>query len=382
MIYLDNAATTKIKKEVLDEMMPYLTDCYGNASAVYSLAAGSRNAIDRARDAAARLLSTDAGNIYFTSGGSESDNWAIKMAALYPLTEHGGKHIITTRIEHPAVINTCKALENMGFEVTYVPVDRYGYVEPSDIEAAVRKDTVLISVMTANNEIGTIEPVAETGRIARQHGVIFHTDAVQAFGQIPINPEEMNIDLLSASSHKLYGPKGTGLLYVGSRASGLRSFINGGSQERNKRAGTENTAGIAGFGKACELALKYMDQRALKEKELRDHMIQRILSEIPHSVLNGPAVDQDSDVRRLPNNVNISFPGNDSQTLLIRLDMAGICASAGSACAAGAPEPSHVLRAIAVSDEQLNSTLRFSLSDDTTLEEIDSTVDVLRQIVK
>ncbi|MGN0270771.1 MAG: cysteine desulfurase family protein [Candidatus Weimeria sp.] len=375
MIYLDNAATTQMKQEVLDEMMPYFRENYGNASAVYELGNKSKYAIDVARDRAAALLHTKAERIFFTSGGSESDNWAIIKTA--QRLKGKGHHLITTAIEHPAVINTMKALEDEGFEVTFLPVDEKGFVTPEQVEEAIRDDTILISVMFANNEIGTIEPIEEIGRIAHEHGILFHTDAVQAFGQLPIDPDEMNIDLLSASAHKIYGPKGVGLLYLSPKASRIRSLIHGGGQERNKRAGTENVPGIVGFGKACELAASSINERMQKESALRDYFVKRVLNEIPLTYINGAAGDN-----RLPGNANIGFKFVEAESELIMLDGKGIAASSGSACTAGSIDPSHVLLAIGRDETEARESLRFTLSDSTTMEELDRTVEVLKETVE
>lgn len=364
-----------MKQEVLDEMMPYFREYFGNASAVYELGNKSKYAIDVARDRAAALLHTKAERIFFTSGGSESDNWAIIKTA--QMLKDKGHHLITTAIEHPAVINTMKALEDEGFEVTFLPVDEKGFVTPEQVEEAIRDDTILISVMFANNEIGTIEPIEEIGRIAHEHGILFHTDAVQAFGQLPIDPDEMNIDLLSASAHKIYGPKGVGLLYLSPKASRIRSLIHGGGQERNKRAGTENVPGIAGFGKACELAASSINERMQKESALRDYFVKRVLNEIPLTYINGAAGDN-----RLPGNANIGFKFVEAESELIMLDGKGIAASSGSACTAGSIDPSHVLLAIGRDETEARESLRFTLSDSTTMEELDRTVEVLKETVE
>lgn len=375
MIYLDNAATTQMKQEVLDEMMPYFREYYGNASAVYEIGNKSKYAIDVARDRAAALLHTKAERIFFTSGGSESDNWAIIKTA--EMLKDKGHHLITTAIEHPAVINTMKALEDEGFEVTFLPVDEKGFVNPEQVEEAIRDDTILISVMFANNEIGTIEPIEEIGCIAHEHGILFHTDAVQAFGQLPIDPDQMNIDLLSASAHKIYGPKGVGLLYLSPKASRIRSLIHGGGQERNKRAGTENVPGIVGFGKACELAASTINERMQQESSLRDYFIKKVLDEIPFTYVNGASGDD-----RLPGNANIGFKFVEAESELIMLDQKGIAASSGSACTAGSIDPSHVLLAIGRDETEARESLRFTLSDATTKEELDKTVDVLKETVE
>ena len=364
-----------MKQEVLDEMMPYFREYYGNASAVYELGNKSKYAIDVARDRAAALLHTKAERIFFTSGGSESDNWAIIKTA--QMLKGKGHHLITTAIEHPAVINTMKALEDEGFEVTFLPVDEKGFVTPEQVEEAIRDDTILISVMFANNEIGTIEPIEEIGRIAHEHGILFHTDAVQAFGQLPIDPDEMNIDLLSASAHKIYGPKGVGLLYLSPKASRIRSLIHGGGQERNKRAGTENVPGIVGFGKACELAASSINERMQKESALRDYFVKRVLNEIPLTYINGAARDN-----RLPGNANIGFKFVEAESELIMLDGKGIAASSGSACTAGSIDPSHVLLAIGRDETEARESLRFTLSDSTIMEELDRTVEVLKETVE
>ena len=371
MIYLDNAATTKPKKEVIEAMMPYLTDYYGNPSAIYQFAGEAKAAIENARESCARQIGAKASAIHFTSGGTESDNWALVQAVrLNP----DKKHIIIIRIEHHAILHTAQALRLEGCEVTVLGVDERGRINPKDIEDAIRPDTALISVMTANNEIGTIEPIEEIGRIAHEHGVLFHTDAVQAFGQIPLDVNKLNVDLLSASAHKIYGPKGVGLLYI---KEGLKfgSLLHGGGQERNRRAGTENVAGIVGFGKACEIAYESLDDRMKRESELRDHLIHRVLTEISDVNLNGDPV------HRLPNNANFSFRGIEGESLLIMLDMRGICASSGSACTAGSIDPSHVLIATGLSPEEARESVRLTLSDETTMEEIDQTVEALKQIV-
>ena len=361
MIYLDNAATTKVNKKVLESMMPYFSEIYCNPSAAYSFATKGRIAIEEARNHAAKLIGASDMEIYFTSGGSESDNWAIKAVA--ESFSDKGKHIITTKIEHHAVLHTCEYLERHGFDITYLNVDSDGKVRLDELKKSIREDTILISVMTANNEIGTIQPVAEIGKIAHEKGILFHTDAVQAYGHIPINVDEMNIDLLSASGHKFNGPKGVGIMYI-RKGVKIRSFIHGGSQERGRRAGTYNVPGIAGLGTAAKLAMENMAKRAEKEKELRDYFIDRISAEIPYTVLNGHRED------RLPNNINFCFRFVEGESVLIMLDQAGICASSGSACTSGAIDPSHVLRAIGLSDEMAHESLRLTLSYENTKEEI------------
>ena len=373
MIYLDNAATTKVNKKVLESMMPYFSEIYCNPSAAYSFATKGRIAIEEARNHAAKLIGASDMEIYFTSGGSESDNWAIKAVA--ESFSDKGKHIITTKIEHHAVLHTCEYLERHGFDITYLNVDSDGKVRLDELKKSIREDTILISVMTANNEIGTIQPVAEIGKIAHEKGILFHTDAVQAYGHIPINVDEMNIDLLSASGHKFNGPKGVGIMYI-RKGVKIRSFIHGGSQERGRRAGTYNVTGIAGLGTAAKLAMENMAKRAEKEKELRDYFIDRISAEIPYTVLNGHRED------RLPNNINFCFRFVEGESVLIMLDQAGICASSGSACTSGAIDPSHVLRAIGLSDEMAHESLRLTLSYENTKEEIDTVVGELKRIVE
>lgn len=371
MIYLDNAATTKVNKKVLESMMPYFSEIYCNPSAAYSFATKGRIAIEEARNHAAKLIGASDMEIYFTSGGSESDNWAIKAVA--ESFSDKGKHIITTKIEHHAVLHTCEYLERHGFDITYLNVDSDGKVRLDELKKSIREDTILISVMTANNEIGTIQPIAEIGKIAHEKGILFHTDAVQAYGHIPINVDEMNIDLLSASGHKFNGPKGVGIMYI-RKGVKIRSFIHGGSQERGRRAGTYNVPGIAGLGTAAKLAMENMAKRA--EKELRDYFIDRISAEIPYTVLNGHRED------RLPNNINFCFRFVEGESVLIMLDQAGICASSGSACTSGAIDPSHVLRAIGLSDEMAHESLRLTLSYENTKEEIDTVVGELKRIVE
>lgn len=373
LIYLDNAATTQVHPLVVEEMLPYFTESYGNPSSVYQFAGTVKEAMEQARESLAAGIGARAREIYFTGGGSESDNWAlIAIAERY---QEKGKHIITTRIEHHAILHTCEYLEKRGFEVTYLDVDGQGFVNPEALEAAIRPDTILISVMAANNEIGTIQPLKQIGELAKAHGILFHTDAVQAFGHIPLNVDEMNIDLLSATAHKLNGPKGVGLLYVRKTVQ-LFSFIHGGAQERGKRAGTQNVPGIVGFAKAAELAWKQMDERMAYESRLRNHLIERVRKEISDSSLNG-SIDH-----RLPNNANFVFEGVDGTSLLILLEQKGICGSAGSACSSGSVDPSHVLLAIGVPKELARGSLRLTLSHQTEIEEIDYTVDVLKVVVE
>ena len=372
IIYLDHAATTPARPEVVEAMMPYFTEKFWNPSSVYSPAAEAKKAVNEVRDRIAESLGTQSQDIYFTAGGSEADNWAIKETAEAYASK--GKHIITSKIEHHAVLHTCQYLERNGYEVTYLDVDENGYIKLDQLKAAIRPDTILITVMFANNEIGTIQPVKEIGAIAKEHGVLFHTDAVQAYGQVPINVDEMNIDMLSASGHKLNGPKGIGFMYI-RKGLKLRSFIHGGAQERKRRAGTENVTGIVGFGKAVEIAFETIEERTAKEQELRDYAVRRILAEIPYCRLNG---GRD---KRLPNNINISFQFIEGESLLIMLDMAGICASSGSACTSGSLDPSHVLLAIGLPHEIAHGSLRMTLGEETTKEDMDFVVEKLKEIV-
>ena len=373
MIYLDNAATTRTAPEVVEAMIPFFTEMYGNPSAIYSLGSAGKKAINEARRTIAGAIGAKPEEIYFTAGGTEADNWAVKAAA--ESRSGKGKHIITTKIEHHAVLHSCAYLEKSGYEVTYLDVDGDGLVDTRALKEAVRPDTILISVMFANNEIGTIEPIREIGAIAREHGILFHTDAVQAFGQVPIDVEEMNIDMLSASAHKLNGPKGTGMLYIRSDVK-IRSFVHGGAQERNRRAGTENVPGIVGFAAAVRRAQRIMEEKARKERELRDYLIGRIEREIPYCRLNGHRE------KRLPGNVNISFCFIEGESLLIMLDMRGVCASSGSACTSGSLEPSHVLLAIGLKHEEAHGSLRMTLSEENTKEELDQVVGHLKEIVQ
>lgn len=373
MIYLDNAATTKTAPEVVEAMMPYFTQYYGNPSSIYGLAAESRKAVNHAREVIADSLGAAANEIYFTAGGSEADNWAlIATAEAYAAK---GKHIITSKIEHHAVLHTCMYLEKKGYEVTYLDVDENGFVKPEEVERNLRPDTILISIMYANNEIGTLQPIREIGKIAKEHGVLFHTDAVQVYGQLPISVEECNIDMLSASAHKLNGPKGIGFLYIGKNAK-IRSFIHGGAQERNRRAGTENVPGIVGFGAAVERAFGRREEKEERETALRDYLIQKIEAQIPYCRLNGDRQ------KRLPNNVNFSFRFIEGESLLIKLDQKGICASSGSACTSGALDPSHVLLAIGLPHEIAHGSLRLSLSEENTIEEMDFVVEAVKETVE
>lgn len=373
LIYLDNAATTRVKDEVYEAMQPYFKELYGNPSSIYRFAGESRKAIDNARTVAADFLNAKPEEIYFTGSGSESDNWALKAAAF--AKREKGKHIITSAIEHHAILHTCKYLEKLGFEITYVDVDENGIIKLDELKAAVRKDTILITVMFANNEIGTIQPIKEIGELAHKNGILFHTDAVQAYGHEYIDVEELNIDLLSASGHKINGPKGIGILYIRNSAK-IGSFIHGGAQERGRRAGTHNTPGIIGFGKATEIAKREIKQRREYESGLRDYLIDRVLTEIPYTRLNGHRS------RRLTNNVNFSFRFIEGESLLILLDQKDIAASSGSACTSGSLDPSHVLLAIGLPHEIAHGSLRLTLSDETTKEELDYVIDELKKIVE
>ncbi|HOA55723.1 MAG: cysteine desulfurase NifS [Acetivibrionales bacterium] len=372
-IYFDHAATTPVKREVLEAMLPYFEEKYGNPSSVYSIGRASKKAIEEARESVAGIIGAEPREIYFTGSGTEADNWAIKGAAYANMKK--GKHIITTSIEHHAVLHTCQYLESDGFEVTYLPVDEYGLVSPEQLEAAIRPDTILISVMYANNEIGTIQPIAEIGRIAKEKGIVFHTDAVQAMGNIRIDVSKLNVDMLSMSSHKFYGPKGVGALYV-RKGTKLTSFIHGGAQERGRRASTENVPAIVGLAKALELADKNMDHHNEKLIALRDRTIREIEKNIPFVRLNGHRE------MRLPGNVNFSFDFIEGESLLLMLDLKGIAASSGSACTSGSLDPSHVLLAIGLSHETAHGSLRITFGDGNTDEEVDYLMEVLPEIVQ
>ena len=373
LIYMDNAATTQVYPEVLNEMLPYFTEHYGNPSAIYSFAGEAKRGVDHAREIVAKAIGAKTEEIYFTGGGSESDNWALKATA--EAYANKGKHIITTAIEHHVILHSAQWLEKHGYEVTYVGVDEDGKVKLDELEAAIRPDTILISVMAANNEIGTIQPLKEIGAIAKKHGVLFHTDAVQAFAHIPIDVDEMNIDMLSASGHKINGPKGIGIMYI-RKGVKIRSFIHGGAQERQRRAGTHNVPGIVGIGKATEISIANMEKNNEYEIKLRDHLIERVLNEIPYSRLNGHRTD------RLPNNANFCFRFIEGESMLILLDQAGICGSSGSACTSGSLDPSHVLLAIGLPHEIAHGSLRLTISEKTTMEDIDYTVDTLKKIIE
>lgn len=373
LIYLDNAATTSLKPEVFEAMKPFFMDNYSNPSSVYSFAGKARKAVEDAREFIASTLGGESNEIYFTGGGSEADNWALKGVA--EALQEKGKHIITSKIEHHAILHTCEYLERKGYEITYLDVDEKGLVSPEAVEAAIRPDTILISIMFANNEIGTIEPIAKIGEIARRNKVLFHTDAVQAYGHVPINVKEMNIDMLSASGHKFHGPKGIGFLYLRNGVK-LGALIHGGAQERSRRAGTHNVPGIVGMGRAAQLAMEQMEQNRKKETELRDYLIERIQKEVPYCRLNG------DEQKRLPNNIHFCFRFIEGESLLILLDQQGICASSGSACTSGSLDPSHVLLAIGLPHEIAHGSLRLTLSEDSTREEIDFVADQIKVIVE
>ena len=373
LIYLDNAATTALKPEVFEAMKPYFLENYSNPNSVYTFAQQSKKAVEEARETLAGILGAKTNEIYFTAGGSESDNWAIK--GCMDAFASKGKHMITTKIEHHAVLHTCEYLEQKGCEVTYLNVDENGCISLEELEQAIRPDTVLISVMFANNEIGTIEPIREIGAIAKKHGVLFHTDAVQAFCHVPMQVDELNIDLLSASAHKFHGPKGVGFLYIRNGIK-LGAYIHGGAQERARRAGTTNVPGIVGMAKAAALSVQTMEENSKKIAAVRDHLIERVLSEIPYARLNGHRT------HRLPNNVNFCFRFIEGESLLIMLDQKGICASSGSACTSGSLDPSHVLLALGLVHEIAHGSLRLTLSEDTTMEEADYTADSLKGIVE
>ena len=371
-IYLDHAATTPVSEPVLEAMIPFFKNSWGNASSVYGTGREARKAVEKARRQVAEAIGAEPREILFTGCGSESDNLAVKGTA-FALKEKG-RHIITTAIEHPAVLNTCRWLEKQGFEVTYIYPDKKGLIDPEQIRLSIREDTILISMMAANNEIGTIEPVAEVGAVAREKGICFHTDAVQAAGAVPISVNEWNADLLSISAHKFHGPKGTGALYV-RHGTHIDSLIHGGEQERGLRAGTENVPGIVGLGAAIEIASRNLKQNVVRTAFLRDRLIDRILAEIPGTKLNGAREG------RLPNNCNISFDRIDGEALLLRLDLAGIAASSGSACTAGSQEISHVLKAIGLTDQEAKGSLRLTTGTGNTEEEIDETVTAIQEIV-
>lgn len=371
--YFDNSATTKIKEEVLKEMFPYLSIQYGNPSSIYSIGRNAKRAIEESRKRVAEIINCKPEEIYFTSCGSESDNTALKGIAY--ANQEKGKHIITSKIEHPAILNTCKNLQKHGFEVSYVGVNKDGIINLEELKSLIRKDTILISIMFANNEIGTIQPIEEIAKIAHKNNILFHTDAVQAVGNIPIDVEKMGIDMLSLSGHKIYAPKGIGALYI-KKGIEFERFIDGGHQEKNKRAGTENVAQIVGLGKACQIANKDIEKYQEKLRGLRDYCLEKIKENIPDIHINGTME------KRLPGNINISFKGIDSNELLFRLDEFGICASGGSACSSGDSSPSHVLTAIGTPSELEKSAIRFTFGDFNTKEDVDYLVESLREIIK
>lgn len=372
VIYLDNAATTKVAPEVYEAMKPYFEEYYGNAASIYRFAGESRKAVEHAREVVANFIGANTNEIYFTGGGSESDNWAL-IGTAFSLRDKGN-HIITTKIEHHAILHTCDYLEKQGYEITYLDVDDKGVVDIQQLKDAIRPTTILVSVMFANNEIGTIEPIKEIGAITKEKGIYFHTDAVQAYGHVRINVDELGIDMLSASGHKINGPKGVGIMYIRNSVK-IGSFIHGGAQERGRRAGTHNTPGIVGFAKATELADAKLESRKAYEEELRDYLINRILSEVPYTKLNG------HETVRLSNNANFSFRFIEGESLLIMLDQRGICGSSGSACTSGSLDPSHVLLAIGLPHEIAHGSLRLTLSDETTKEDIDKTIDAIKVVV-
>ncbi|MBD9010427.1 MAG: cysteine desulfurase NifS [Clostridiales bacterium] len=372
-IYVDNAATTKVAPEVVEAMLPYFTENFGNPSSIYAEGREAKKAIERAREQVAKAIGADPKEIYFTGSGSEADNWALRSTA--KALKSKGNHIITSSVEHHAVLHTCQDLEKQGYEVTYLPVDKYGMVSPEDVKAAIKDTTIMISIMTANNEIGTIMPIAEIGEIAKSAGVVFHTDAVQAVGNVHIDVNEMNIDMLSLTGHKFHGPKGSGALFV---RNGVRliSFITGGAQERMRRAGTENVPGIVGLGKAIEMATANINQKQKKLTALRDAYIKKVLETIPYSHLNGHPT------KRLPGNANISFEFIEGEGMLLSLDMKGISASSGSACTSGSLDPSHVLLAIGLKHEEAHGSLRVSFGEDNTMEDVNYIADSLKEIVE
>ncbi|HAN09197.1 MAG TPA: cysteine desulfurase NifS [Clostridiales bacterium] len=373
MIYLDNSATTPVKKEVMDEMIPYFTEIYGNPSSLYKLSRDTKRNLEDARERVAKLLGAEKDEIYFTASGTESDNWAIKQLAR--ANKKKGNHIITTKIEHHAILHACEEMEKEGFEVTYLEVDSEGKISLDDLIKSIKDETILITIMYANNEIGSIMPIPEIGKIAREKGITFHTDAVQAVGKLNIDVKKENIDMLSLSGHKFNGPRGIGVLYI-RKGIKINSFMHGGGQERGKRAGTENVPGIMGLAKAFEISMENREEKNKKSVELRDYLIERVLNEIPYSILNGHRTD------RLPNNANFCFRFIEGESLLLALDNFGICASSGSACTSGSLDPSHVLLAIGLPHEIAHGSLRLSLSDETTKEEIDFTIEKLKSVVE
>lgn len=371
-VYLDNSATTPIKGDVLKEMLPFLTEHFGNASSLYTPGLVARRALDEAREKVAALINAKANEVYFTGCGSESDNWVLKGVA--SSLKNKGNHIITTVTEHPAMLRTCEYLEKNGYEVTYLGIDNQGRLNPAELEAAIKDTTILVSIMMVNNEIGTIHPIKELAAIAKKHGVLFHTDAVQALGNVPIDVKDLGVDFLSMSAHKIHGPKGVGGLYI-RRGAKLGTLIFGGGQESGKRAGTENVAGIVGFGKAAELALNSLDEHIKHSTEIRNHLAEKLTAEIPDVIINGTMDD------RHPGNLNVTFKYIEGESILIQLDACGICISTGSACSSKSLKPSHVLSALGVPVELIHGTVRFSVGDFTTKEDIDYTVECTKKVV-
>ena len=371
-VYLDNSATTPIKGDVLKEMLPFLTEHFGNASSLYTPGLVARRALDEAREKVAALINANANEVYFTGCGSESDNWVLKGVA--SSLKNKGNHIITTVTEHPAMLRTCEYLEKNGYEVTYLGIDDQGRLNPAELEAAIKDTTILVSIMMVNNEIGTIHPIKELAAIAKKHGVLFHTDAVQALGNVPIDVKDLGVDFLSMSAHKIYGPKGVGGLYI-RRGAKLGTLIFGGGQESGKRAGTENVAGIVGFGKAAELALNSLDEHIKHSTEIRNYLAEKLTAEIPDVIING-SMDN-----RHPGNLNVTFKYIEGESILIQLDACGICISTGSACSSKSLKPSHVLSALGVPVELIHGTVRFSVGDFTTKEDIDYTVECTKKVV-
>ncbi len=371
-VYLDNSATTPIKGDVLKEMLPFLTEHFGNASSLYTPGLVARRALDEAREKVAALINAKANEVYFTGCGSESDNWVLKGVA--SSLKNKGNHIITTVTEHPAMLRTCEYLEKNGYEVTYLGIDDQGRLNPAELEAAIKDTTILVSIMMVNNEIGTIHPIKELAAIAKKHGVLFHTDAVQALGNVPIDVKDLGVDFLSMSAHKIYGPKGVGGLYI-RRGAKLGTLIFGGGQESGKRAGTENVAGIVGFGKAAELALNSLDEHIKHSTEIRNYLAEKLTAEIPDVIING-SMDN-----RHPGNLNVTFKYIEGESILIQLDACGICISTGSACSSKSLKPSHVLSALGVPVELIHGTVRFSVGDFTTKEDIDYKVECTKKVV-
>ena len=372
-VYLDYSATTPTDPRVVEEMIPYFTEHFGNPSSIYSTGLEAKDAIEHAREQVAHLINAEPKELIFTSGGTESDNWALIATARR--LQHKGKHIITSAIEHHAILHSCEYLAKEGFEITYVGVDHDGLVDPAEVEAAIRPDTILISIMYVNNEVGSVQPITEIGAIAKKHGVLFHTDAVQALGNVPIDVKTMNIDMMSMSSHKIYGPKGIGAIYIRSGVN-LPTYIHGGAQERKKRAGTENVPGIVGFGKAAELACQNFNTHVAHVSKLRDHFIDRVLNEIPYTYFNG------SKDHRHPGNANITFEYVEGESILLYLDFAGVSCSSGSACSSRSLQPSHVLTAMGIPVELIHGSIRFTFGNPTTMEDVDYTVNKLKGIIE